>query len=175
LALKVNIVLMWQEVGRQIFGAPTRCCGTFMNCHDLQWVSQNNRIDHKLDRSNSLPQFKDKSRVYEWYRTLNCAEKDVLEHMMSTFTSHGVKIKTVVKLIAQKFNISQRFVRDVVAWWSKGWSGPSPVLMKMKSKVRGNLALKLAKWEKMAIESKHNYSKETLKGLLDAEAKQETS
>lgn len=145
-----------------------------MNCQDLQWVSQSNRIDHKLDRSSSLPQFTDRSRVYEWYRTLNCAEKDVLEHMMSTFTSHGVKIKTVVKLIAQKFNISQRFVRDVIAWWSKGWSGPSPVLMKMKTKVRGNVALKLAKWEKMMVESKHNYSKETLKSLLDEEAKQET-
>jgi len=146
---------MWQEAGRQIFRAQSR-------------------IDHKLDRSNSLPQFREKSKVYVWYQTLNCAEKDVLQNMMSTLTSHGVKIKTVVKLIAQKFNISQRFVRDVIAWWSKGWSGPSPAVMELKSKVRGNLASQLAKWEKMAIDSKHNYSKETFRSLFDEEAKQET-
>lgn len=163
---------MWQEVGRQIFGAPTRYFGASGNRQDLPFVFQNN-LSYKLDRASSLPQFHNGTRAYEWYQTLNCAEKDMLANMMCTFTSHGVKIKTAIKLIAQKFNISHRFVRDVIAFWSRGWSGP-PQVLKMKSNVQANSALKLAKWEKMAT-GKHNYSKEVLVRLLDEEANQETS
>jgi len=163
---------MWQEVGRQIFGVPTRYFGASGNRQDTPFVSQNNRM-HKLDRSTSLPQFPDGTRAYEWYKTLNCSEKDMLENMMSSFTSHGVKIKTAIKIIAQKFNISQQFVRDVIAFWSRGWSRP-PQVLKIKSNAQANSVLKLAKWEKMAA-CKHDYSKEVLIRLLDEEAKQETS
>jgi len=165
---------MWQEVGRQIFGAPRRCFGTSTNGQYLQLVTQNNRNEHKLDRSNSLPQFKETTRAYEWYQTLNCAEKEVLENMFCNFTSHGVKIKTLIKLIAQKFNISQRFVGDIIAWWRKGWSARPPE-KKIKTKIRVNSAWKLVQWQKIAVDSKHNYAKETLLCLLDEEAKQETT
>jgi len=94
---------------------------------------------------------------------------------MFTFIAHGVRIKTLMELIAKKFNNSQRFVQDTIALWSKGRSSPSPAPLKIKSKVRGNSALRLAKWEKMAIDSKHDYSKETFRSLLDEETKQETS
>jgi len=73
--------------------------------------------------------------------------------------------------MAEKINNSQRFVRDVIARWSVG-SYIAP--LNMKSDVLENSALRLAKWEKMAIDSKHDYSKETFKDLLDEETKQET-
>jgi len=80
----------------KISGAPTQCCKTLINCHDFQRVSHSRSIDYKLGSANSLPQFRERSRVYNWYRTMNCAEKDVPQNMLSTLISHGVKLKTLV-------------------------------------------------------------------------------
>jgi len=93
--------------------------------------------------------------------------------MILSFTEHGARVKTVIKLVAQKFDISHRLARDVVAWRCQASTDSSPKVQYTSSK-EDPLVL-LAKWEKMANASKHNYSSEVFERLLFEETKQETT
>jgi len=54
----------------------------------------------------------------------------VLENMILNFSLHGAKFKTVIKLVANKFGISQSLAREVIAWRTKANTGPSPEFKK---------------------------------------------
>jgi len=104
---------------------------------------------------------------------LEIEERDVLEDMILSFTQHGTRVKTVIKLVAHKFDISHRLAREVVAWRSRASPDSSPKVQHTSSK-EDPLVL-LAKWEKMVDASKHNYSTEVFERLLVEETKQETT
>jgi len=40
----------------------------------------------------------------------------VLDSMINSFDKHGAEVKTVIKLVAQKFDISRRLARTVILW-----------------------------------------------------------
>jgi len=104
---------------------------------------------------------------------LELGERDVLENMILSFTQHGARVKTVIKLVAHKFDISHRLAREVVAWRSQASPDSTPKVQYTSSK-EDPLVL-LAKWEKMVDASKHNYSTEVFERLLVEETNQETS
>jgi len=98
----------------------------------------------------------------------------MLEKMIVDFSLHGVKAKTVIKLIAHKFNISLQIASEFVNSRSTAKSSPLSDLKK-ESKIPVNSAVKLQQWEKMAIDSKHTYANEIFTHLLNEETKQETT
>jgi len=165
---------MWQQVGRRIFfGGATRDYGFSTNDKNSRLVAQKNGNEPRLDRANSLPKFIETIRASEWYNNLDSGGKILLEKMIVDFSLQGVKAKTVIKLIAQKFNISLQLARDFIDFRSQAKS--SPLLdLKKSPKMPFNSEAKLAKWEKKAIYSKHNYGDEIFTRLLYEEKKQET-
>ena len=94
--------------------------------------------------------------------------------MILDFSMQGVKAKTVIKLIAHKFNICEQLARDFVESRSK-LKSKSLSHLKKKSKISVSSAVSLQDWEKMALCSKHNYAKEIFTRLLLEESKQETT
>lgn len=89
--------------------------------------------------------------------------------MILSFTQHGARVKTVIKLVAQKFDISHCLAREVVAWRSQASTGSSPKVQYASSKED---PLLLLKWKKKVDASKHNYSTEVFQRLRDEEMKQ---
>jgi len=136
-------------------------------------VAQNNWKNHRLDRANSLPKFIETIRASEWYNKLDSGGKILLEKMMVDFNLQGVKDKTVIKLIAQKFNISLQLARSFSDLRSKADSSPLSELRKNPKKPVNSVA-RLVQWENKAISSNHNYGDEIFSHLLYEEKKQET-
>lgn len=98
----------------------------------------------------------------------------MLEKMIVDFSLNGVKAKTIVKLIAHKFNISIQLARDFVESRSKHKS-KSLADLKKTSKISVSSAVSLQQWEKIALDNKHNYANEIFTRLLLEESKQETT
>lgn len=99
----------------------------------------------------------------------------MLESMILNFTVNETKVEIVIKLIAHKFSISQRLAREVINWRSNNANSDLSLEMGNELEKQKNPVMQLAKWEKLAVVSKHNYAEEVFMVLLDEEAKQETT
>merc|ERR1719285_1680013 len=109
-------------------------------------------------------------KASEWHNNLDSGGKILLEKMIVDFSLQGVKAKTVIKLIAHKFNISLQLARDFFDLRRKAKSSPVSDLKK-NPKMPVNSAARLAQWEKKAIFSNHNYGDEIFTRLLYEEKK----
>jgi len=94
--------------------------------------------------------------------------------MVNSFDVHGTELKTVIELVSQKFKISKRLARKVILW--RNPSKKSSPQVKEEPKITiSDKEISLANWEKTAISSKHNYSDDVFKCLIDEQAKQVTT
>jgi len=114
-----------------------------------------------LDRSQSLPN-SGKIKAHEWWQRLSPEEKDILEKMIVNHRLYNINLKYLTSLIAHRFCISHNLARELVVWRDT---------MKLrlqevpeKSEITEVLpAIKLAKWEKLVLGKRHNYSDEVFK------------
>jgi len=166
---------MLQQVGRRVFSrASTRAFALSTNYQKSCFFALNNMHEPRLDCAKSLSRYAETTRACDWYNNLNCGGKTLLEKMIIAFKLQGIKAKSLIKLIAQKFNISLRLARNIVDWRISGKPSPLPY-PENKVHTPENPAASLAQWEKMASCSGHNYENEISMHLLHEETKQETT
>jgi len=162
---------MWRQVGRQIL--TTRY---FAEATTIQHIPPvYTRKMPKLGHPHTLPRCREASRAPKWYNNLKPDERDLLESMILNFLVNATNIETVIKLIAHKFSISLRLAREVIKLRSNNANSDLSLEMGNKLEMQKYSVMQLAKWEKMAVASKHNYTEEVFMTLLDEEAKQETT
>lgn len=99
---------MWKQVGRPFFRTKTS-----ISLEGTQQFDQNSNIP---PRGTALTELEPNEELgaFEWYQCLTSGEKKMLQNMVMNLVSQGASLKTVVRLVSQRFSIGERLSRDVV-------------------------------------------------------------
>jgi len=182
---------MWKQVGRPFFRNRTTI--------SLEGTQQFDQTSIIPTRAAALPELStpnDELGAFEWYQCLTSGEKKMLQNMLVNLVSQGASLKTIVRLVSQRFSIGEQLSRDVVLW--RGKEDASRCSIKKKTaeeedvksqsstssiqsssprkppKRQWKPEMKIVLWERK-LATKHTYKDEVFKLILDEEKKQATA
>jgi len=181
---------MWKQVGRPFFRTRTS-----ISLEGTQQFDQNSNIP---PRGTALTELEPNEELgaFEWYQCLTSGEKKMLQNMVVNLVSQGASLKTIVRLVSQRFSIGERLSRDVVLLRGKEDAVRNSIKKKtaqeedVKSQSSNSSLLnssprkpptkqqkpevKIKLWERK-LAKKHSYKDEVFKLLVDEEKRQATA